>query len=792
MPDALDAVGFDAILDNYTSHDEFEPSEEDKELVAQLNENFDKAYEARLPYERDWEWFRQYLKGEQLIVRSRDTGEIVRLAEEDSKRLRSINNVLRPTARSLVGKLTRTIPTITVVPATADFDEQHGARAGDALLQYARRKENLDLQYVEAMEYLPWAGNAIFQLLWNRHGGERLAWCQVCDFISDDLEMIGQECPQCRLQKETEQMIQQQEHDTAKLEAGSLYMQNMMEPVTPEDLEEVKGAVAPPDMVQSGPLPLEQEPPALIEVNEGDFEVKVLELRDFFSEPGASCVKDANWVCKRSIVHVGEARREFPEMADFLHAEENVHSGKSAEVRFSSADSYGEIEYLTDHCYVYEFHEKPTENYPKGRVIWKVNDNIVRKMDGKDGRPENPYACLGRFPFYHFTFDTNKGELWGEPFLAQAWHRQREINKLETQIREYVELCLNPKMLNPIGSRIAHDEITAVTGQIIKYNKAAGDPKFLDWPDLSPQVFGRRNELVGDIRLQASVTEQEAGGVQDLAGRAMAIIEAEADQQIGPILVRCHSEYKELHRGILKLFRKFARPNRVWTVLGPDGHQTFSFEDLKLSPGHDVQLEQADGMSRNPAIRQQQAIDLKNAAPELFIDPMTGMPDAKKFARYAGLNLRDKGYDIQATERAAASAIPYKIKQGLPFRPGVEDEPMIFAEELLGWLRGPGRREDPQVVAQVRQIWMFYLSWASQGQPPDALMQQLQGGGPGGQGQGAGPGAGPGGPDQTAPGGSANGPGHMGSDIRTQAGQEIRSADQRAERQARVQTKREG
>ena len=784
MPEDRLAASYDGILDDYAPGEK--PPEEhgdlDVELAKRLNKAFEDSYEVRLPYERDWELYRLYLKGEQLIVRHRDTGEIVRLSGEDSKRLRSVHNILRPTARSLVGKLTRTIPTCTVIPATADFDELHGSRAATALLEYARRKEDLDLKFLDAMEYLPWAGNAIVQLVWNPNSGRTLAWCPTCGYNAAEQEQIGQPCPQCQMQREQEQQTQQLQHETAYMQAAMAIAQETGQDPNALMMDPEVQQVPPPDMQQGGPLPVEEEVPNLVETKEGDFEVRVREIRDFFAEPGAISLKSANWVALRMAIHVGEARRMFPDQAEFIKSEDNIWADRTAELRFNSVDSYGELEYLNDHCYMYEFHERPSERYPKGRVVYMVNDRIVRKMDGEDGRDENPYHVLGRYPFYHFTFDTNKGELWGEPFLAQAWHRQREINQIETQIREHTELCLKPKMLNPIGSRISQDELTATSAQVIKYNAAAGTPTFLDWPQLAPQVFLRRNELIDDVRLQASVTEQEAGmSTSDPNGRAMAIIEAESDQQIGPMLLRCHSEWRDLHRGILQLFRAKAHQDRIWTVMGPDGLQTYSFDELQLSPGHDVQVEQEDGLSRNPAIRQQQAIDLKNAAPEMFMDPMTGMPDPKKFVRFARIKLHDGGFEMEATERAAASQIPYKIQEGVQFQPQPEDDPMIFAEELLGWLRGPGRREDPMLTDQVRQIWQFYVSWASTGMPPMA-------GGPMGQAGPGAPGAGPGGPDQSAPGGSANNPGNIGSDASAQVGQ----ADKQAEGQAKVQSNHEG
>ena len=174
-----------------------------------------------------------------------------------------------------------------------------------------------------------------------------------------------------------------------------------------------------------------------------------------------------------------------------------------------------------------------------------------------------------------------------------------------------------------------------------------------------------------------------------------------------------------------------------------------------------------------------QALDLMNAG--VFMDQQTGMPDLKAFMRHAKIKLPQAGYDSEASERAVASKIPYLIERGEQFMPSVEDDPAIFGEELLGWLRGPGRRSDPMLRDQVRQIWMFYIGWAMQGQPP-APIDGMPGGGP----------------DQSAPGGSANNPGRLGTDMSTggdvsqNAQAQVSQADRAAENVARVQQNREG
>ena len=761
------------ILEGQAPASNYEPSNRDKDLVKALQERFDAAAEARVPYERNWELYRLYLKGDQLVVH-RSTGELVRLAPEDNRRLRSVNNVLRPTSRSLVGKLTRTIPTCRIIPATNDFDDVHSAIVADALVQFIRRKEDLDLIYQQMNEYLPWAGNGIAQLLWDRTAGQCKAWCPVCGFEAERT-MVGTPCPRCTDQRNQELALQQQQteqlqeiNDAVAVAESPLGMP--LEAVPPGQ------PAAPPDLEQLGPLSPEQEPPPLAEIKTGDIKVHVRDIRDIYVSPGATSFRDASWICWRPTLSVSQVRMMFPEMAAFLKAEP-ARGDRNSEIR-NEGELYGE-QHDDSQLHLYEFHEMPTEAYPYGRIVWMANDIILREI-------ESPYwEENGRFPFFHFGWDVNPGELWFEPYISQAWHRQREINNNETAIREHTELLLKPKWLIPMGSRVTADEFTATSAQTILYNPAVGaEPHPTQVPAVPPSIWERTDRLVNDVRQQATVTDADAGITQsDPNGRAMAIINAESDQQLGPVRRRNGCEWRDLHKMIISVAKKFYSPDRILNISGPDGTEVYHFADMNLAPGYDLIIEDQDGMSTNSAVRFQQAMDLLQAG--YFIDPQTGTMDKQGFARHARLNFLERGYDIEATERSTAAAIPEKLKAGGQFTPQYEDDAKLFAETLLGWLRGPGRKEDPYLTQQVRQIWMYYVQYLM-----TAQFQPAQFGGEQGSGGPSQPGT-----DQSAPGGSANNAGHIGANQQGLGGEAqgaVGQADRAGESAARTQSKHEG
>ncbi len=767
-----------ARLEDYSPAETYKPTRRDERLAEKLEKRFMDAYNARSTTSNKWELYHLYLKGEPLLVNN-TTGEILRLAPEDAGNLKSNDNVLRPTHRSFVGKFTRDIEMAEVVPATDDFEEQHGALVGTAWLRWFFEKEALEVIYTEAIENLSYTGSGFLYLDWDFEAGPKRGYCEVCSYVGQPKE-IGHDCPNCALQRQNELMIQDELHQANIDNALADVLESLPPGTMPSEDMIPEDALQPPELEQTGPLSPDMDPPQLEEIHTGLPRLQCLDPESVFPEPGASCLEKAGWFVTRDTVSVSKARNLYPRFAPFITANTSIYSDRTAEIRFHSVETDETAEYLHDHCWIRKFHERPTPGYPNGRIITMINNYVVEEK-------ENVYWKLfGRWNLFHFRGDENRGEFWPESWIQNAWHRQKELNENEQSIREYVTLCTKQKVLNPFGSKITADEITAETAQVIKYNPNAGEVHFLSPPPLSADVWRRSQDLTMSMRDKAGVTAQEAGEMgSDPNGRAMAIVEAEADQQHGPILRKIKKEWRMAQKCALILFQAFTDPETKWTIVGRDGVQTYSFDELMLKEGWDVRIQDATGLPHNKALRQQIASDWWNMG--IFMDEKTGLNDKKAWARLAGVNLPMSGYNMEATERAAASRIPYEMLKGKVHQPQFEDDPEIFAEVLNGWLRGPGRRDevDANITQQIRALWQFYTYWYVAGQmgqpPPGPILQTLQ------QGQmGGGP------SDQSGAGGSANGPGHMGSDIRAQAGATVQRADRGAESGARTTPKREG
>jgi hypothetical protein len=714
-------------------------STEEADLLAELETMRESAINSKIQRERQWDRYRYYLQGETL-VRDSVTTDLYRIPSDDTPRYTGAqDNVLRPTARAFVGKHIRAIPTASVRPRSGDREDLLSAEVLESFVDYFDSKEHMPIKYKRMVEFLPWAGSAFIQPIWDTQAGRTVAWCDECEYYSDTDEP-GDPCPQCAFEAESEV--------AARLEEAAL------EGLDPMALADEMGK--PPDVPLSG-------------IKEGDVKARIIDPRDFYPDPGANEIEEAQWAFIRRIMPVNVVRKMFPENADLVQVEEDLKADRSLAYVGATFAGHPDTKILESHCYLYEYHEMSSVEYPNGRLIYSTSDRILEKYTSPDGEEENPYVrLLDQLPFFPSRSDRRPGELWGEPLVEQAWPLQRERNKLLTQMRKHRDLTNNPKLLSPLGNGIAVDQMTTTSGEIIKYRHMFGAPKYLQLPPMPSYTHEELARMEQAIRAKFGVTEQEMGVTSgDPSGRYAAILESQSTESVNTIIMENNAYLMNFYKAVLLIAQDYYHPSRKWAIQGQDRVKTYSWDRVKIREGWDVSIREGDSLSRNPALRLQQALQLMNQG--VFMDQTTGQPDMKRFWRMAGVIETRTGYDDEGNERTYAVTIPEMIARGEDVQPQPWDNSQIIAEELLGWLRGPGRAgADPQVVQQVQALWQQHMMVLQGGQ--EAPQEGGEGGGGGNQ------------PGQASPpSASPSAPGIVSSPEQT-----VQQADQAGEVQAQI------
>ena len=748
---------FTSILGVPRPAESYSPDEDEKQLASDIKDLFQTVKAARSGVAAQWEYNRLMLKGDQLLYKNDLSQDYVRVSgEEIRQNLYSVNNKLQPTARSLHGKLCRSQPMFTAIPSSVDQTEMYGANVADAIIKYFDSQHKMELIWSVMKFQDLYAGNSVIQLAWDPMDGRKLATCEQCNYITEDADMVGAECPDCLQQvQEAQQMM----GEAAAVEAT-------LGETPPEVQMPVEQAMAPPPV----------EIPVLVEVREGCEKPIAHKIEDIYPDHLCTDIRDARFMFVRHIIPLSTARSTFPEKGRFI--------GPDAAAKYDDYATYNLDTRIwsqtnnSDCVEVLEYHEIGSDEFPAGRIIFVANGIVLEEKEGY-------YDKCGRLLFFANHWWKYPTSLWAQSFIDSAVTRQKELNELETAIREYQELACRPKYMYAIGS-VTPDELTSRSTQSVGFNRNFGKPEFMMPPSLPPSLYERKESLIQDIKEHAAVTAAETGaGSSETAGRALAILEAESDQQIEGMLKYNRAEMAEFYRCMLIIVKAMYRPDRKFTILGDMGPELYSFEDLKLKEGWSLVLEPDDGLSGNRSVRLSEVGNLISLG--FFRDAATGLLDEHKAAKAGNLKIRGSSPDIKAPDEVNAYAAIKRIESGdFSIQPEVSDDPNAYSRTYLYWLKTKGKlpTTDPEVKSFIEQLYMYYVQ-----QSMEALM--AQGGIPGAPGAEGETGC-TAVQSQSAAGGSPNS-GGMGvqqgkaaeKTVASQAGRAIGAADAQGERAAR-------
>ena len=719
------------------------PDPENQDLAGRIKSMFLASYNARMTKTLTDNLYLAAIMGDAFLAVDRNTNQLYRILDSTQSQYASQNNQLITSYLALWGKLTAQQPDFQVQPGVSGgISDQYGARAAERFIGYFRTSRNTKTLIDQAKACAIWSSyGGLIEVLWDPQGGTDFSHCDSCGYSSEDTDLEGAPCPFC----EQSQQIFAQAQEQYKIHAA-----------------------------EGMPAPQQPPPPGMMQcVNRGGPALRELDPRNAFFQPGVNKFENMQWYITREPVPVALARSWFPETGLSLNAESEVYPSHGAQWTLNADTDDFINEQLQDHLYLYRYVERASGLYPNGRVLAMANQRIIAERPGY-------FADFGRLPLFRFGWIPREGTPYFRPPTADAWHRQRELNRLETQKSEHTALLARTKVIIPYGSRIAADEVSAQSAQVLMPPAHMADAiKYLAPPQMGSDIYARSDQLVGDIRSMFAVTVQETAQQTDQSGRLAAFQESESQQTVGPILRAHANEEADMMRCLLILVQKYGDPDEKFMALGDDNQEIYSFQDLKFSmKGSNVGIVPSDGLSSNPALRRNDAANLLGQG--FFGQP--GMPDFKfgLYAKMAGVKVPGLVPDIGDAQVQAAVAATKQMEDGIQFQPQPWDDAEKFVKIFQDWLVVNGRyqqQKNPQAVQSISQAMQYYMQILFEAQAAAAQAA------PGPDGQPApNTGASPVGPGQSAPGGTPN---NAGGDISQNANDAIKNADKQGESLAR-------
>lgn len=525
---------------------------EDAATIAELDERYKRARDDRRQYEGEWLTNLAFVKGQQWTEWSKQRQTLYQ-KPSPPWRIRVTVNLTQPIVRTLLGKIGAQT-TQGRVQANSDTPEANmDARAQDELLAHLRHVCKSEETDSEALKWMLIAGTGIHHLCWDKSIGDEVL-----------------------------------EPDTIMAES--------IDPMTgqPTQIEQPNPNAGQPLREQPAPVAEGEDPKPGAVVHMGEIDHMPVSPLQFFPEPMAKTIDDAEWCFHVSVRPSSYVMRKY---------------GKKVEEERIAADDYLQI--TTDETagqtkgvVVKSYWERPNAENPEGRYVVFAGQEVL--VSGPNPYPKFPLPFIvERDPLIPDSF-------WGRALVADLVPLQRSYNKLKSQASEIRESIARPKWHRFKNTMDAGVPITTAPAEVIE---SIFQPTMPDG--------GRPTKIVGgdvpiSYQTEAAAIERQffeiAGlhdfrqGTQGLAGGKTAtglqLLIEQDDTRVG-VLKREHDKaVLASQTAMLKLAKQFYIEPRTVTVVGPDlAVEVNEFYSEKISDDPQVRLVASGNLPTSMAAR---------------------------------------------------------------------------------------------------------------------------------------------------------------------------------------------
>lgn len=710
--------GSSAVNDSGNDLDITKISNEEPEKLASAIESFYKAdgtQKSRLSYH--WERNMRMLDGDQWLSWGATNGgnyqwNSIQVSKANEYIPRPVTNYLFDAYQTLKSYLTKTKPRSTVKPNTQTFQDKAAAKLANLCIEanYERLKDQENYEY--AASILVTYGTVFKKTYWDTGAGDTI------DLPSVD-PMVG----------------------------GSLD----------------------PEAIPSEEAPALPEEPQTIQI--GDVNTVIKEPYCMALDPLASDLHTSRWIMEYAIqpldwIKDTYSRQEpgYTGLVDEIKAEtqlsgsmrrfyqlKNSSGVRNAGSLEGSGNKDGGAENLTNCAVVKEYYEKPSGNYPSGRLVVVANGVTLYAGDSPYSGPD-----VGDWhPYSECRWEIVPGRFWGKSPLDAACDLQKRINSIDATIMLVRKTQAIPQKLVPAGSGIEPGQWTGRPGQVLTYRSDGGMPTTIPATGVDSQVFKEREQCVEDIKNITGAVDILKGDRPNGVGAAsaLALLYETGTGKLFPTLDRWKRFVENDQKKELRLIGKhYQEPREQYIALLKSHNKELSETEINHFIGADL-LDNCNVIveagSNVPKLESMKQMRLQEAAQAGAIDLINSPVNRMEYQRQMGITGFDNDVGPDAKRAEWENDCLDNILQYPDKKPVVLqcDKDEIHIEEHEKRMKQPVWMELDQ---QVQQAYMMHVeehnTSMQQKQQLQAMQQMAMGQQPGqepgqppssGQGKGA-------------------------------------------------------
>lgn len=348
----------------------------------------------------------------------------------------------------------------------------------------------------------------------------------------------------------------------------------------------------------------------------GDVAVDITTPFEWYADPSITDIKDQNRIMRVRSVEIEDIKKAYSEFADKIKPQDTTTSNQRAyyenaiaNININSNSIASKVVDDKRKCVMFEYWERPTVDYPKGRYVMVVNDVLIKDT-------KLPYPDFFIIPLIQGQYS---GRFYSQAVLELLIPIQKEINNVLSKIAEAKDMMCNPKWYVRKGSGIAKNDITDAPGEIIEGNF---EPVQMAIAPLPQYVFNYLDRLFRDFYELSGQYETSGQTPQGLtSGLAIRYWAEIVEKRMVEFSQNIDNSIIKISEAIIYLMKKYYNEKRILKVVGDDNRlQVVDFEGADLKDTTDVRIAVSASVPQSGLAREQYVYTLLQTG--LLGDPM--------------------------------------------------------------------------------------------------------------------------------------------------------------------------
>ena len=359
---------------------------------------------------------------------------------------------------------------------------------------------------------------------------------------------------------------------------------------------------------------------------------------------------------------------------------------------------------------VLERYERPTKDYPFGRLTIVVGDNLV--YDG-----ELPYK-LGSdyerdFPFVKQTSLNQVGSFWGVSVIDRLIPIQRAFNSVKNRKHEFMNrLTMGVLKVEDGSVDIENLEDEGVCpGKILVYRQGSTAPEFLEGDNVSSSFSDEEEKLLAEFRSISGVKDFDYDyASSNVSGVTLQLMLEQDELRLNNTAENMKRCVRKIAQDVLRLYKQFALIPRLARIVGDNGEiELFYFNSNDIS-SDDISLEATAELGESITQRRQMVFDLINAG--LLNDNGNEMSDKMKVKalELLGLGVWENAQDTNELHIKKADSENVKLLGGKRVEPSQIDDHALHIDRHIAFMLNGDYEKKLAVRPELESIFLAHIN----------------------------------------------------------------------------------